>query len=196
MEDIRIRRAGSRDLDDILSIEDESFDSAVRESPETFRERLEVFPEGFVVLERLGGVGGYLCSELWDLPGLPAPSDFTLGHSARDRHAPRGRTLYISSYGIRESLRGRGLGKHLFRGFLDLAGRTFPFDDVILLVSAAWTGARAIYEAEGFSHILSIPAFFRFSDGSSADGEVLRRPRVRGSTGTPSAPMMKDKELP
>lgn len=177
MDELRIRLAGPRDLDDILSIEDDSFDPAVRESPETFRERMEVFPEGFVVLEHPAGVGGYLCSELWDLPGLPAPSDFALGHSARDRHSPRGRTLYISSYGIRESLRGRGLGKRLFRGFLDLAGRTFPFDDILLLVSGTWTGARAIYEAEGFSRILTIPDFFRFSDGSGSEGEVLRRSR-------------------
>ncbi|HRZ90597.1 MAG TPA: hypothetical protein P5117_14040, partial [Spirochaetia bacterium] len=72
----------------------------------------------------------------------------------------------------------------------------FPFDEILLLVSRTWSEARRIYEAEGFRQVLTVPGFFRFSDGSSADGEVLRRPRVRDSTGTPSAPMMKDKELP
>lgn len=196
MEPCRIRRALPADLDDILSIEDDSFDPAIRESPDTFRERMEVFPAGFVILETPEGSAGYLCSELWDLSGPPTPSDFALGHSARDRHSPRGRTLYVSSYGIRKAFRGRGLGRALFRDFLERAPADFPFDEILLLVSRTWSEARRIYESEGFRHILTVPGFFRFSDGSSADGEVLRRPRVRDSTGTPSAPMMKDKELP
>ncbi len=196
MEAFRIRGARSNDLDDILSIEDESFDPAIRESRETFQERLEAFPEGFVILESRDRAAGYLCSELWDLSGPPQPSDFALGHSARERHSPGGRTLYISSYGIRKDLRGRGLGKALFRGFLDRAPSAFDFDDVILLVSETWTGARAIYEAEGFRHVLTLPGFFRFEGGILSDGAVLRRSRVFGFTEAPSAPMMMDKELP
>ncbi len=196
MEPYRIRPARPEDLDDILSIEDDSFDPAIRESRETFRERMEVFPEGFVVLANSDGPGGYLCSELWDLPGLPGTADFALGHSARDRHSPRGRTLYISSYGIRRSLRGRGLGKALFRDFLANASSAFAFDEVLLLVSKTWAEARAIYAAEGFRRVLELPGFFRFSEGPPADGEVLSRPRFWDSTGGTSAPMMMDKELP
>lgn len=196
MEPYRIRRALPADLGDILSIEDDSFDPAVRESPDTFRERMEVFPEGFVILETREGSAGYLCSELWDLSGPPEPADFALGHSARDRHSLRGRTLYISSYGIRKPCRGRGLGRILFRDFLERASADFGFDEILLLVSRTWSEARRIYESEGFRPVLTVPGFFRFSDGRTADGEVLSRPRVRGLTGTLSAPMMKDKELP
>jgi len=196
MEAFRIRSARPLDLDDILIIEDESFDPAIRESREIFRERLEAFPEGFVILEIQGRTAGYLCSELWNLSGPPAPADFALGHSATERHSPGGRTLYISSYGIRKDLRGRGLGKALFRGFLDRAPAAFAFDDVILLVSETWTGARGIYEAEGFRQVLTLPGFFRFEGGTLSDGAVLRRPRVFGFTDAPIAPMMMDKELP
>lgn len=196
MEPFRIRPARPGDLDDILAVEDESFDPAIRESRETFRERQEVFPAGFVVLEGPDGVAGYLCSELWSLDHDPGTSDFALGHSARNRHSPRGRTLYISSYGIRSSFRGRGLGRALFRDFLERAARDCAYDEILLLVSETWIGARAIYEAEGFRRILTLPGFFRFSGGLSADGEVLRRPRVWDSTGGSSAPMIMDKELP
>ncbi len=196
MEPFRIRPACPGDLDDILVVEDESFDPAIRESREIFRERLEVFPAGFVVLEGPDGLAGYLCSELWNRDGAPGTADFALGHSARARHRPAGRVLYVSSYGILRALRGRGLGKLLFREFLDFADRSLSFDEVLLLVSGTWTGARAIYEAEGFRHALTVPGFFRFSDGTAADGIVLRRPRVRDSTDAASAPMMVDKELP
>ena len=173
-----VRQASYADMDAILRIEDESFDPAVRESAGIFRERMEVFPEGFVILEAPRGVAGYLCSELWNLSAPPSPSDFAFGHSARERHIPRGRTLYISSFGIGKDFRGNGLGTALFHGFLDRARDTIPHNEIILLVSETWIGARAIYAAEGFSSVLTIPGFFRFSDGSRADGTVMRGPRA------------------
>ena len=175
MEPFRVRRALPLDLDDILEIEDESFDPAIRENRETFLERMETFPEGFVVLESGGRIAGYLCSELWNLAGDPSPADFTLGHSARELHFPRGRTLYVSSYGIRKDFRSRGLGKALFQGFLERARTAFDFDDTLLLVCETWKEARAIYEAEGFIHVFDIQNFFRFSDGGIYSGAVLRR---------------------
>lgn len=163
-----------------MRIEDDSFDPAIREDLSTFRERLEVFPEGFVLLEVDGRVGGYLCSELWDVSGRIEPSDFTLGHSAHDLHRPRGNSLYISSYGILSALRGRGLGRLFFRSFQEYAKSRFPHDQTLLLVSETWKGARTIYESEGYAYILTVPGFFRFSDGKAADGLVMRKPREMG----------------
>ena len=163
-----------------MRIEDDSFDPAIREDLATFRERLEVFPEGFVLLEVDGRVGGYLCSELWDVPRGPKPSDFALGHSARERHRPRGNSLYISSYGILSGLRGRGLGRLFFRSFQEYSEGRFPHDQTLLLVSETWRGARAIYESEGYAYTLTVPGFFRFADGTAADGLVMRRPRETG----------------
>jgi [ribosomal protein S18]-alanine N-acetyltransferase len=172
----RIRQATYNDIDAIMQIEDDSFDPAIRESRETFQERLEVFPEGFVLLENGNRRAvGYLSSELWNLAGNPIPSDFALGHSARERHAQKGKTLYISSYGILAPLRGRGLGKLFFRNFLEYARDLFPCEKILLLVSETWTGARTIYTACGFDYILTVPGFFRFSDGDAADGLVMQR---------------------
>jgi ribosomal-protein-alanine N-acetyltransferase len=127
------------------------------------------------------GEAGYLCSELWGLAGTPGPSDFALGHSARDRHTPNGRTLYISSYGISERFRGKGLGRSLFRGFLDYARETVPHEEIILLVSETWTGARSIYADEGFSRVLVIPAIFPFS----STGESRRNSDAKNAVPPP-----------
>lgn len=172
-----IREALPGDLDDILEIENDSFDPVQRESGRVFQDRLETFPAGFVILEEDGKAAGYLCSELWNLRAAPAPSDFALGHSARERHNPEGRTLYISSYGIRTAYRGRGLGTALFRGFLDYARASLPFEDILLLASETWIHALSIYRAEGFRDAGRVPSFFRHSDGSRADGLLLRRSR-------------------
>ncbi len=190
MVSFALRPALPADLDDIWKIEEESFDPDIREERRIFRERMETFPPGFVILEGESSPAGYLCSELWSLEGDPSARDFTLGHSARERHDPCGKTLYISSFGIRAGLRGRGLGAAFFRGFLDYARAGIPHKEILLLVSDTWTGARAVYAAEGFLQILRLPGFFRFSDGSRADGLVLKRARdVPGDgPGRPAAP--------
>jgi len=180
MEFCSIRQATPGDIDSILRIEGESFDLAIQEDRKTFLERIEVFPEGFVLLHVGEIAAGYLCSELWDLARRPIPSDFNLGYSIKEHHRAQGSTLYISSYGILARLRGKGLGKILFRGFLDYARDILPYGEILLLVSGTWTGAQAIYSAEGFSHILTVPRFFHFSDGSQADGMVMRRLQNKG----------------
>ena len=86
-----------------------------------------------------------------------------------------GKLLYVSSFALMGSLRGRGLGKLFFRECLkEVQKSAAQIDQVILIVSQEWESARHIYEGLGFKSIRQIPGFFP-SDiiPGGADGIVM-----------------------
>ena len=61
---IRFRTAVVADIDGIMEMEYDSFHEEVREKRELFLERIQVFPEGFIIMEIEEKYAGYITSEL------------------------------------------------------------------------------------------------------------------------------------
>jgi len=173
-----MRTATPQDLPAIMAIERESFLPGVVEGEEVFRERIRVFPEGFLVVEQAGRPGpvGYVCSEIWDGTEKLTPGLFELGHAVAGRHRPGGQVLYVSSTGLLPSARGRGLGHLLFATLVSRVRASRPdVASIVLIVSEAWTAARRIYASEGFVELLRIEGFFQPVGGRREAGIVMRR---------------------
>jgi ribosomal-protein-alanine N-acetyltransferase len=154
--------ATAADLDAIMRIEEGCFDARIREARESFADRLETFPAGFLLLRDAAEATpvGYLCSEIWEAVPSAEPANFRLGHSARERHSPNGTVLYVSSFAVLPSARG-GAGRYLFREGLSSIAATCPrLRRVAFVVCDSWLAARHIYETEGFAYTGRIGGFF------------------------------------
>lgn len=189
----RVRPARLGDLPRILELERLCFDGDTQESEEVYRERIETFPEGFLVLETApddhGDVSdygetplaGFICSELWlrSTHAEPAPVTaelFSLGHSIRERFSVEGNELYISSLAVEPAYRGKGYGELLFQTLNERIRSGFPkVESIILLVGERWIGARKIYERAGFTTVGILKDFFGGDSVESYDGIVMRK---------------------
>ncbi len=177
--DYTLEPARPDDLDALYVVEENSFIDGIRETKEAFLERLEAFPGGCILLRSAPGGDslGYLCAELWeDIRPPYAASRFELGHSAARSHNADGTLLYISSMGLLPSCRGKGLGKALFNGAVELILKNNPaVSRVILLVNEDWKGARRIYAQAGFAETAEFPAFFAGPDGVPRNGIIMEK---------------------
>ncbi|WP_091936605.1 GNAT family N-acetyltransferase [Methanolobus profundi] len=156
-----------------MLIENSSFHENIAESRETFLERTEVFPDGFLVLMVNGRVIGYISSELWEYSEDIDVRQFQLEHSIMDTHRSNGSELYISSIGILEEYRGSGYGKILVSELEKKMIYNYGINSIILIVSENWTAARRIYEKNGFERIQTISGFFH--DDNNSDAIVMRK---------------------
>jgi ribosomal-protein-alanine N-acetyltransferase len=173
-----IREAAPADLGCVMALESACFNEATRESADVYRERMAVFPEGFLVLEAGEGapqVRGSICSELWLLGGGPcAPALFSLGHSSRKQHSPSGDALYISSVQVLPGFRGQGAGRALVTELLCRVKEGFPaVRRSVLLVNEAWLPARRLYAALGYREVSRLGGFFSGDAGAKTDGIVM-----------------------
>ncbi len=156
-----LRPARMEDLSAVMAIEEASFGADTREGEATYRERLETFGEGFMVLETEEGLAGFITSELWAYRENLEREDFALGHSIASRFDPSGDELYVSSLAAAPEYRGRGYGETLLRALLGSVPASHPaVRSSVLLVGEHWTGARRIYERNGFAVIAEYPRFF------------------------------------
>lgn len=157
-----LRQAFASDIQDIMTVEAEAFFTPIREKEGVFLERITVFPQGFFVLidEDINKVCGYFASERWDSYALTA-DDFLLDHSARERHKNNGSYVYISSMGILQSYRGRGLGTYLFTESCNTLAKTLQgVNAFVLLVNEQWKSALKIYREYGFEQKGVLENFF------------------------------------
>lgn len=158
------------DIPSIMAIEHSAFIPQIQEKQIVFEERLQTFPQGFLVLDdssyetvhRVGKsvTAGYFTSELWNT--VPQTDDiFTLGHSASHAHRSDGVVLYASSFALLPEYRGRSLGTPFFRTSLQSICSALPqIKIIVLLVNKEWTGAVHIYESAGFKTLRIIKNFF------------------------------------
>ncbi len=172
----RIRPAGMADLRAIMKLETLCFDGDTVEGEPAYRERIETFPEGFLVLESTEGIIGFISSEIWERRERVSADMFALGHSARERFAPGGNELYVSSLAVSPAHRGKAYGEALFGALLDAVTARYPgVRHAILLVGERWGGARAIYERAGFGTVAELKGFFGGRSVPPYDGYVMRR---------------------
>lgn len=176
MKEFRLRRAELNDIDKIMRIEKASFDPESREDKSVFIERLNVYSDGFFVMEWESEIIGFICTELWTYKEDVVEADFELGHSILDMHKDKGSELYISAIGIAPKYRGKGAGKMLFQEGTGRILKENPhIKSQILIVSQAWKNARKIYKKSGFREVLRITDFFENKAGEKEDGIVMRK---------------------
>jgi len=143
-------------LDAIMELEQLGFTCV--ESRETFRDRLEIFPDGVIVRPQVG----YITSEIW----RPGEQTFALDHRIRDMHDTRGTTLYISSMVVHPSQRGKGMGQQFMTALMRKVKDKYSHVNLVkLIVNAQWVHAHAIYVRLGFVEVDRLIGFF--SDGDA-----------------------------
>jgi len=174
---VNVREARKKDIEAIMKIEHDSFPIGIRETKETFLERLKVFGEGFLVLtDEENSPLGYITSELWKYNEIIDERAFTLGHSIKDAHDPEGEEIYLSSLGVSKDKRGSGLGSMLFETLLGKMKEAYPkIISAVLVVSENWTGAHRIYKKNGFSEVYTIEAFMTPQYEKWSNGIVMRK---------------------
>jgi ribosomal-protein-alanine N-acetyltransferase len=160
-----VTKAVPSDIDGIMAIEDAAFPKGIRESAETFLERLSVFPAGNTILQEdktpseARNPAGYFCSELWDEIPPQKAEFYALEHSIKEKHQSGGEILYISSLAIMPNAKGQG--RFLFDESIKLIRAENPhIRSTILLVNELWLPARRIYETEGFRYTGKLESFF------------------------------------
>ncbi len=163
--------ASEADLSEIMRIENASFDPAIRESEETYLDRIRACPECCTVLAEKNAqlprlISGYLSAEIWSHIPAPTVESYCLGHAASTRHDKNGKILYVSSFAVDPLSRG-GTGRLFFRESLSLIESRHPaIERIVFIVHEAWLAARHIYETECFRYTGEIPGFF--ADGGRA----------------------------
>lgn len=175
-----LRRAQRTDINAIMRIETACFSPSIRERKEIFLERIETFPEGFLLLvsgtETGAGtqeIAGYLCAEVWKEKPEQGSSLWMLGHSAKEAHDAQGNALYVSSFAVDPAFRGNGGGRFLFDKSIEILLAEFPaIRSVTFIVSESWVAARAIYETEGFVYTGRITKFFGTDDALIMERET------------------------
>jgi len=136
-----IRQATVHDLPDVADLEMEAFAAyGTAESPDVFKARLNVFPEGFFVVSVSGTVIGYGSSEKWLQERAPV-----LNEDPSATHNPDGRIFCITGLAVRLSHRGHGFGLALLDRLIELARR----DQCVRIVLETSHGQR-VYLKRGF----------------------------------------------
>ncbi|AKL95734.1 GCN5-like N-acetyltransferase [Clostridium aceticum] len=177
MEDnYTIRVATNKDLKDIMKIEFSCFKLEICEKEEVFLERIEIFNDGFYVVEKNDTVVGYISTEIWEYEEKIDSKWFDLGHSISQLHNPNGTELYISSMGLLPNYRGKGLGKEIFLKSTDLIVNKYNnIKSQILIVSEKWDSARKIYKQNNYIELMKIENFFKYKNNYKENGIVMRK---------------------
>ena len=187
---MKIRTANLLDIDSIMNIENRSFIPQVREERQVFLRRLEVFPQGFILLVDDSGsfknvgsdegaknnnICGYLCTERWEK--MPeSPEIFCVGHDISLAHSPVGSVLYISSFAVLPEFRGSGIGGKFFCSALNYIEESVQnLTSQVLLVNENWPGARHIYKKNGFSECFSVKNAFQDEFFELQTGIVMKK---------------------
>ncbi|MEZ4614967.1 MAG: N-acetyltransferase [Caldilineaceae bacterium] len=157
---VRLRQANLEDWPQLVALDQAIFGSyGAQEDPAIIRARLEVFPEGCVVLEdvleedELEGrpapkleastILGYLTTEMWQNVREPA-----LDEDPHLTHQPAGTVLNITTLAIAPNQQNRGLGAQLVQQALAIARRA-QCTQIVLETAHAET----FYRRHGFTKI-------------------------------------------
>ncbi|MCS3900458.1 GNAT family N-acetyltransferase [Methanococcus voltae] len=194
-EDLIIRTANINDISQIMNLEIKSFDKGVRETEITYSNRLDVFKDGFLVLEHNNSnnsnnsnninnnenkdeknIIGFITSELWEnvKENTEYCQKFNLNHNINKFHNDNGKELYISSIAISKNHQHKGYGNLLFNTLIDNMISKYNIKSIILIVSENWTNAIKLYTHNGFKEIYRINEFFNCNKGKF-DGIIMKK---------------------
>lgn len=178
MNNYEITPARMSDIKEIMAVELSGFAAGIVEREEVFLERIDVFPDGFLLVKNLarGKIIGYICSEIWHRRDPVQKNMFTLNHGIRGLHDSNGDEIYISSMSILPAYRSKGIGSLLFNSCIDRLVEAHPnLRSTILIVNETWTHARKIYLRAGFEELFSIDGFFTPINEAPQAAIVMRR---------------------
>ena len=112
-----VRNAREQDLLAVAEIDAEAFGPyGTAEKPETFQQRLTVFPHGFIILIAENEIAAYGCSEKWLTEREPGLDENPLA-----THQPDGRIFCITAMAVKTKFRGRGYSLLVLDKLLEIA---------------------------------------------------------------------------
>ena len=113
MSDLTIRLATTHDLDRCFEIESVSYSGDEAASKEKILKRIEIYPEGFVVLENKDEIIGFINSGATHNVEL-SDEDFKelIGHDASGEH------IVIMSVVVHPKYQGKGMASKLMNSFI------------------------------------------------------------------------------
>jgi ribosomal protein S18 acetylase RimI-like enzyme len=114
---ILVRNARDQDIPAVVEIEAEaSSPYRTAAKPETFQQRLAVFPNGFIILVADNEIAAYGCSEKWLVEHVPQPDP-----NPAATHQPDGRVFFIQALAVKKKFRGRGYRLNLLDKLTEIA---------------------------------------------------------------------------
>jgi ribosomal-protein-alanine N-acetyltransferase len=170
------RNANNSDIEKIMELENACFNKHTREKEEVYLERINTFPDGFIVMQNESEFIGAIASEIWRYAPSINREIFNLGHSIKEMNKPDGNELYISSIGIFPKYRNCGFGEELFLALIKNIKLKYPnVIHGILLLNEEWKYAKKIYQRNGFKEEYIFDDFFLSDDGTKKNGIVMRK---------------------
>ena len=144
-DDITIRQVRPADLDACCAVETAAFPADEAASPDRVRQRLDAYPQGFLVAERAGRLIGLVMSGATHQPDL---ADEALKDMVD--HDPQGAHLVVFSVAVHPLEQGRGLGGLLVEAILTRAFDHLGKTSVLLLCKETLV---AFYQRYGFVEV-------------------------------------------
>jgi len=144
MSKIFIREACISDLDRCYEIESTAFAGDEAASREKIGKRIEIYPEGFLVLEFEGEIAGLINSGATDNVQL-SDEEF----KELTGHDPNGKKIVIMSVAVHPEFQGKGFAGKLIIEFIDRM-RTMAKTEIFLICQ---TGLIDMYARYGFEYI-------------------------------------------
>ena len=144
MSEILIREACISDLDRCYAIESTAFAGDEAASREKIGKRIEIYPEGFLVLEFKGEIAGLINSGATDNVQL-SDEEF----KELTGHDPNGKKIVIMSVAVHPEFQGKGFAGKLIIEFIDRM-RAMAKTEIFLICQ---TGLIDMYARYGFEYI-------------------------------------------
>ena len=144
MSKILIREACISDLDRCYTIESTAYAGDEAASREKIGKRIEIYPEGFLVLEFKGEIAGLINSGATDNVQL-SDEEF----KELTGHDPNGKKIVIMSVAVHPEFQGKGFAGKLIIEFIDRM-KAMAKTEIFLICQ---TGLIDMYSRYGFEYI-------------------------------------------
>ncbi|MBP6209027.1 MAG: GNAT family N-acetyltransferase [Anaerolineales bacterium] len=143
---VLIRSARDQDIPAVVEIDSEIFAPyGISEKPETFQLRLNVFPDGFIIMVADNEIAAFGCSEKWLVEREPG-----LDENPQITHQPEGRILCITAIAVKMRFREMGYDLLMLDKLIEIAHREGCKN--IVLATAQMQG---LYLQRGFKKVKS-----------------------------------------
>ncbi len=163
---IEIKRLAPEDLDDMLMVEEETWEPDLRADRETIRERLYRFPEGNLGAYVNNNLAGFTFAQR-----ISYPRKTWEGNSAKEPFDPDGKYLYIVNVGVSSRYRGMKVGTRMLDENKKLAKELGC--DVLCLGARDTDGNIPFYTKNGFAIYETVNGFWPEDKASNGIGHLM-----------------------